>query len=166
MIKQIVISRITFGMSIYSLKMLWRDCTNYNSVGDIIFHDDQISHLVFLYVLWLNDTYNNWTVTEKTCLRWFVTIKAQASLRIHAVSSATFLSAFWEESSLDLPRAKKINFLSSLFSRRDLFETHFVWNPEDRFSCVVACVACSTALGQIFQVQQIINNEEAVHRIY
>ena len=43
------------------------------------------------------------------------------------------------------------NFLSSQFSRRDCF----VGNPEDRFSRVVACVACSTALGQIFQVQQI-----------
>ena len=51
---------------------------------------------------------------------------------------------------------KKINFLSSLFSRRDWFETRFVGNPEDRFSRVVACVALSTALGQIFQVQQII----------
>ena len=27
----------------------------------------QISHLVFLYVSWLNDTYSNWTTTEKTC---------------------------------------------------------------------------------------------------
>ena len=44
------------------------------------------------------------------------------------------------------------NFLSSLLSRRDWF----VGNPGDRFSRVVACVACSTALGQIFQVQQII----------
>ena len=85
-------------------------------------------------------------------VRWFVTIKAQTSLRIYA----TLLSAFWEESSLDLPRAKKINFLSSLFSRRDWFETPFVGNSEDRFSRVLACVACSTALGQIFQVQQII----------
>ena len=53
----------------------------------IIFHDNQISHLVFLYVSWLNDTYSNWTATEKTCLRWFVTIKAQTSLRTHSVSS-------------------------------------------------------------------------------
>ena len=44
------------------------------------------------------------------------------------------------------------NFLASLFSRRDWF----VGNPEDRFSRVVAYVACSTALEQIFQVQQII----------
>ena len=51
---------------------------------------------------------------------------------------------------------KILNLLSSLFSRRDWFETRFVGNPEDRFSRVVACVACSTALGQIFQVQQII----------
>ena len=51
---------------------------------------------------------------------------------------------------------KKFNFLSSLFSRRYWYETCFVRNPEDRFSRVVACVACLTALGQIFQVQQII----------
>ena len=51
---------------------------------------------------------------------------------------------------------KKLNFVSSLFSGRDWFETRFVGNTEDRFSRVVACVACSTALGQIFQVQQII----------
>ena len=52
-----------------------------------------------------------------------------------------------------------------MFRRRDWFETRYVGNPEDMFSRVVACVACSTALGQIFQVQQIIYNEEAVHRI-
>ena len=51
---------------------------------------------------------------------------------------------------------KKFNFLSSLFSLRDWFETRFVGNPEDRFSHVVAYVACLTALGQILQVQQII----------
>ena len=105
--KETVTSRITLGMSIYSLKMLWRDCTNYNFVWVFIFHDNQISDLGFLYVSWLNDTYSNWTATEKTCLRWFVTIKAQTSLCIHAVSLATLSSAFWEESSLDLPRAKK-----------------------------------------------------------
>ena len=49
----------------------------------------------------------------------------------------------------------KISFLASLFSRRDWLETHFVRLPEDRFSRVEACVACSTALGQILQVQQI-----------
>ena len=43
-----------------------------------------------------------------------------------------------------------------MLSRRDWFESRFVGNPEDRFSRVVACVACSTALGQIHQVQQII----------
>ena len=42
---------------------------------------------------------------------------------------------------------KKFNFLSSLFSRRDWFETRFVRNPEDRFSRVVACVACSTNIS-------------------
>ena len=73
-----------------------------------------------------------------------------------SIISNFYVCFFWEESSIDLPRAKKINFLSSLFSRRDWFETRFVGNPEDRFSRVVACVACSTALGQILQVQQII----------
>ena len=52
------------------------------------------------------------------------------------------------------------NFLSNLFSRRDWF----VGNPEDRFSRVVACVACSTALGQIFQVQQIITLKTNIMR--
>ena len=45
-------------------------------------------------------------------------------------------------------------------------------NPEDRFSRVVACVACSTALGQIYISSATDNNiknkynEEVVHRIY
>ena len=33
-----------------------------------ILHDNQIAHLVFSYVPWLNDTYNNSTATEKTSL--------------------------------------------------------------------------------------------------
>ena len=70
MIKKTVTSgiHVTLGMSIYSLKMLWRNCTSYSSVWILILHDNQISHLVFLYVPWLNDTYNNSTVTEKTSL--------------------------------------------------------------------------------------------------
>ena len=101
----------------------------------------------------------NWTTTAKTCLRWFVTIKAQTSLRIRAVSSATLLSAFLDESYLHLLRGK-FPFLASLFSRREWFKTRFVWNQEDRFSRVVACVACSTALGHILQVQQIIISKQ------
>ena len=60
------------------------------------------------------------------------------------------------------------NFLSSLFSRRDWF----VGNPEDRFSRVVACVACSTALYRTNISSATDNNnknkynEEAVHQIY
>ena len=49
---------------------------------------------------------SNWTATAKTWLRWFVTIKAQTSLRIRAVSSATLLSAFLDESYLHLLREK------------------------------------------------------------
>ena len=55
-----------------------------------------------------------WTRLRKP-VQWFVTIKAQTSLRIHAVSSATLLSAFWEESSLDLPRAKKMSIMSIFY---------------------------------------------------
>ena len=76
-------------------------------------------------------------------------------MRIRAVSSATLLSAFLDESYLHLLR-EKFQFLASLFSRRDWFKTRFVGNPEKRFSRAVACVACSTALGHILQVQQII----------
>ena len=63
------------------------------------------------------------------------------------------------------------DFLASLSSRGDWFETRFVGTPEDRFSRVVASyisVACLTVLGQILQVQQIIilkNNKEAIHQI-
>ena len=144
-------------MSIYSLKF-FEETAQITILSELSYFTIIKFRKLFSYIcvmvkwhIW----YSNWTATEKT-VRWFVTIKAQTSLRIRSVSSATLLFTFWEESSLELPGAKKINFLSSLFSRRDWFETGFVRNPEDRFSRVVACVACSTALGQIFQVQQII----------
>ena len=68
-------------------------------------HDNQISHLVFLYVPWLIDTYNNSTATEKTSLV-ICNNKGPDQPAHPCISSATFLSAFCEESSLDLPRAK------------------------------------------------------------
>ena len=61
-----------------------------------------------------------------------------------------------------------MNFLASLFSRGDWFETRFVGNPEDRFSRVLAAyisVACSTALGQILKVQQIIIFKKIMKRL-
>ena len=68
---------------------------------------------------------------------------------------SNFVVCFLDESYLHLLR-EKFPFLASLFSRKDWFKTRFVGNPEDRFSRVVACVACSTALGHRLQVQQII----------
>ena len=68
---------------------------------------------------------------------------------------SNFVDCFLDESYLHLLR-EKFQFLASLFSRRDWFKSRFVGNPEDRFSRVVACVACSTALKHILQVQQII----------
>ena len=108
---------------------------------------------------------NNWTGTAKTCLQWFVTIKAQTSLRIRSVSSKTLLFAFLDESYLLLLR-EKFQFLASLFSLREWFKARFVGNPEDRFSRVVACVACSTALGHILQVQWIIIIKKIMRRLF
>ena len=155
-IKKTVTSRITLGIFTYTLQMLWRDCANNNCAWVIIFPVFSKHSLIAIGPR-----------LQKTCLRWFVTIKVQTSLRIRAVSSATLLSAFLDESYLHLLR-EKFQFLASLFSRRDWFKTRFVGTPEDRFSRVRACVACSTALGHILQVQQIIiliKNEEAVHQI-
>ena len=62
---------------------------------------------------------------------------------------------------------QNFNFLASLLSRGDWFETCFVGNPEDRFSRVVASyisVACSAALGQILQLQQIIIFKQVAQR--
>ena len=105
---------------------------------------------------WLNDTYSNWTATEKTCQVICNNKGPDQPAHPHSLIS-NFVVCFLRRI---IPRfascEKKINFLSSLFSRRDWFETRFVGNPEDRFSLVVACVACPTALEQIFQVQQII----------
>ena len=108
---------------------------------------------------------SNWTATTKACLRWFITIKAQTSLRIRAVSSATLLSAFVDESYLHFLR-EKFQILVSLFSRRDWFKTRFVGKPEDRFSRVVARVTCSTAIGHILQVQQIMILKEIIRRLF
>ena len=68
---------------------------------------------------------------------------------------SNFVVCFLDESYLHLLR-EKFQFLASLFSQRDWFKTCFVGNPEDRFSRVVACVACLTPLGHMLQVQQII----------
>ena len=68
---------------------------------------------------------------------------------------SNFVVCFLDESYLHLLR-EKFQFLASLFSREDWFKTRFVGNPEDRFSRVVACVACSTALRHILQVQHIL----------
>ena len=57
------------------------------------------------------------------------TTKAQTSLRILAEWSAPLLFTYWKESYLNLPPAK-FQFLASLCSWGDWFESHFVRNPE------------------------------------
>ena len=61
------------------------------------------------------------------------TTKAQTSLRICAVLSALLLFTFWKVSYLNLLYHGNFNYLASLFSRGDWFESCFVGNPEDRF---------------------------------
>ena len=103
-----------------------------------------------------HDTYSNWTATEKTCP--MICNNKGPDQPAHPRSLiSNFVVCFLRRIITRLASSeKKINFHSSLLSRRDWFETRFVGNREDRFSHVVTCVACSTALGQIFQVQQII----------
>ena len=63
--------------------------------------------------------------------------QAQTSLRIHAVCSAPLLFAFWKKYQLATLLTWyrwNLNFLASLCSWGDWFETRFVGNPKDRFS--------------------------------
>ena len=112
---------------------------------------------------------SNWTTTAKKLSSVICNIKGTDQPAHPRSLISNFVVCFLDESNLILLR-EKFQFLASLFSQRDWFKTRFVGNPEDRFSRVVACVACSTALGHILQVQQILklkkNNEEAVHQIY
>ena len=144
MIKKTVTSgiHVTLGMSIYSLKMLWRDCTSYNSVWIIILHDNQNSHLVVLYVPWLNDTYNNLTATKKTSL--VICNNKGPDQPAHPCSLiSNFVVCCLRRI---IPRLASCEIISNFYPA-----CLAVRNLEGRFSHVVACVACSTALGQIFQ---------------
>ena len=105
---------------------------------------------------WLNDTYSNWTATEETCP--VICNNKGLDQPAHPRSLiSNFVVCFFRRIIPRLASCEKISifYLACLGEETGLRLT-FVGNPEDRFSRVVACVACSTALGQIFQVQQII----------
>ena len=70
---------------------------------------------------------------EKTCLWGLRPTKVQTSLCILADWSAPLLLSFWKVSYLCL-LTRNFNFLASLCSWGDWFESHFVGNIEDRFS--------------------------------
>ena len=61
------------------------------------------------------------------------TTKAQTCLRIRAVLSASLLFAYGKDSYLDC-YDRNFNILAILCGRGHCFESHFVGNPEDRFS--------------------------------
>ena len=67
------------------------------------------------------------------------TTKAQTSLRIRAVWSAPLLFAFRKvPTHINACYKRNFNFLASHCSWAGCFESHFVGNPEDRFSHVAA----------------------------
>ena len=65
------------------------------------------------------------------------TTQAQASLRFRAVWSAPLLIAFGKYH-IKASYKRNFNFLASLCSWAGWSESHFVGNPEDRFSCYKA----------------------------
>ena len=71
---------------------------------------------------------------RKPVFRGLRTTQAQTSLRIRAVWSGPLLFTFWKVSYVNLLQVK-FNYLASLCSWGDWFETRFVRNPEDRFCC-------------------------------
>ena len=104
----------------------------------------------------VNDTYSNWTATEKTCL--VICNNKGPDQPAHPRSLiSNFVVCFFRRIIPRLASCKIISifYLACLAEGSGLILA-FVGNPEDRFSRVVACVACSIALGQILQVQQII----------
>ena len=116
---------------------------------------------------WLNDTYSNWTATEKTSL--VICNNKCPDQPAHPRSLiSNFVVCFLRRI---IPRLVSCEIIS-IFYLACLAEgaglrLAFVGNPEDRFSRIVACVACSTALGQIFQVQQImILNTYIMRRLF
>ena len=92
------------------------------------------NHNLYMHVQqsWVSLLYGPWR--EKTCLRCLGTTKAQTSLRgfIRAVWSAPLLFTYWKLSYLDMLQANS-NFIASLCSWGDWFESRFVGNPEVRF---------------------------------
>ena len=105
---------------------------------------------------WLNDTYSNWTATEKTSL--VICSNKGPDQPAHPRSLiSNFVVCFLRRIIPRLASCKIIsNFYLACLAEGTGLRLAFVGNPEDRFSRIVACVACSTAQGQIFQLQQII----------
>ena len=105
---------------------------------------------------WLNDTYSNWTATEKTSL--VICNNKGLDQPAHPISLiSNFVVCFLRRI---IPRLASCEIISIFYlaclAEGTGLRLAFVGNLEDRVSRIVVCVACSTALGQIFQVQQII----------
>ena len=122
----------------------------------ILYELSYLTIIIFLYVSFIHETYSNCTATEKTC-PVICNIKGPDQPAHPRSLINSFVVFFLRRiiPRLALCEKNSIFYLACLAKGTSLRLT-FVGNPEDRFSRVVACVACSTALGQIFQVQQII----------
>ena len=89
-----------------------------------------MDQVIYLIILPIHDMGLN---ARKPVFGGLRTTQAQTSLRIRADWSAPLFFAYPEVSYLDLLRLI-FQFLASLCSLGDWFETCFVGNPEDRFS--------------------------------
>ena len=78
---------------------------------------------------------------RKPVFRGLQTTMAQTSLHIRAVWSAPLLFAYWKVSYLNLLQVK-FNFLASLWSWGDWFESRSFWNPEEGLSNIAAHIKC------------------------
>ena len=104
---------------------MWTDSAELTSCVDITVTSGWC-HIKSVY-------YDMGLVARKPVFRCLRTTKTQTSLRIPVVWSAPLLFAFWKAPYLSLLKTK-FNFLDSLCSWGDWFESRFVGNPEDRFS--------------------------------
>ena len=132
----------------------------------IIFHDNQISHLVFLYVSWLNDTYSNWTATEKTC-PLICNIKGPDQPAHSRSLISNFVICFLRRIILRLASCEKIStFYLACFAEGTGLRLPLSETQKTGFLALWPVLLAR----QIFQVQQIIilktNLMRSLHRIY
>ena len=132
--RKTITSRITLGMSIYSLKC-FEETAQITTLSEFsYFTIIKFRIFFFLYVSWLNDTYDIAIGRRLENCPVICNNKGPDQPAHSRSFISNFVVSFLRRIIPRLAWCEKINFLSSLFSQRDWFETSFVGNPEDRFS--------------------------------